>query len=173
MLHIWTDPWTLTPQNSNCWAIHPLSRKPSKKDEQHMPIWEVFKKPWMRTFVNKCKNYTFSSEFFAWKLRLFLVWNIYIYKYIIFCFWIALLPTKYIFLRTHSLIPSSIWMKLDSKGTVFYITVPLVSWVECLLGDRGSIPGWVIPKTHKFLLDAALLNISFIRYESRVIQGKE
>ena len=26
------------------------------------------------------------------------------------------------------------------------------------LGDRGSIPGRVVPKTQKFVLDAALLN---------------
>ena len=26
------------------------------------------------------------------------------------------------------------------------------------LGDRGSIPGWVIPKTQKMVLDAAFLN---------------
>ena len=25
-------------------------------------------------------------------------------------------------------------------------------------GDRGSIPGWVIPKTQKIVLDATLLN---------------
>ena len=34
------------------------------------------------------------------------------------------------------------------------------------LGDRGSIPGRVIPKTQKIVLDASLLSI--IRYESRI-----
>ena len=35
-------------------------------------------------------------------------------------------------------------------------------------GDLGSIPGRVIPKTQKILLDASLLNTSIIRYGSRV-----
>ena len=34
------------------------------------------------------------------------------------------------------------------------------------LGDRGSIPGWVIPKTQNMVFDASLLSI--IRYGSRV-----
>ena len=25
-------------------------------------------------------------------------------------------------------------------------------------GDRGSVPGWVIPKTQKMVLDASMLN---------------
>ena len=34
-----------------------------------------------------------------------------------------------------------------------------MSWVFANgVGDRGSIPGWVIPKTQKMVLDAALLN---------------
>ena len=35
-------------------------------------------------------------------------------------------------------------------------------------GDQGSIPGRVIPNTQKMVLDASLLNISIIRYGSRV-----
>ena len=35
----------------------------------------------------------------------------------------------------------------------------LVVWVFVKgPGDRGSIPGWVIPKTQKMILDATLLN---------------
>ena len=37
-------------------------------------------------------------------------------------------------------------------------------------GDRGSIPGQVIPKTQKMVLDAALLNIQ--HYKER-IKSKE
>ena len=35
-----------------------------------------------------------------------------------------------------------------------------------VLRDKGSIPGKVIPKTRKMVLDAALLNI--LRYEVRI-----
>ena len=37
------------------------------------------------------------------------------------------------------------------------------------LGDWGSIPGWIIPKTQKMVLDAALLNTQY--YKIR-IKGK-
>ena len=35
-------------------------------------------------------------------------------------------------------------------------------------GEQGSIPGQVIPKTQKMVLDASLLNSAFKRYRSRV-----
>ncbi len=35
-------------------------------------------------------------------------------------------------------------------------------------GDRGSIPGRVIPKTQKMVLNANLLNTQLIWYASRV-----
>ena len=35
-------------------------------------------------------------------------------------------------------------------------------------GDLGSIPGRVIPKTQKMVLDASLLNTQIIRHGSRV-----
>ena len=41
--------------------------------------------------------------------------------------------------------------------------------------DQGSIPGQVIPKTQKMVLDASLLNLSILMYSSRIsraIQGK-
>ena len=34
-------------------------------------------------------------------------------------------------------------------------------------GDQGSIPGWVIAKTKKMVLDAAVLITSNIKYGSR------
>ena len=34
--------------------------------------------------------------------------------------------------------------------------------------DQGSIPGHVIPKTQKMVLDAACLTLSIIRWSSRV-----
>ena len=42
-------------------------------------------------------------------------------------------------------------------------------------GDRGSIPGWVIPKTKKMVLDAALLNTQHfkIRIKGKVEQSRE
>ena len=42
-------------------------------------------------------------------------------------------------------------------------------------GDRGSIPGRVIPKTQKIVLDAALLNTQHnkVRIKGKVEQSKE
>ena len=41
--------------------------------------------------------------------------------------------------------------------------------------DRGSIPGWVIPKTQKMVLDAALLNTQHykVRIKGKVAQSRE
>ena len=43
------------------------------------------------------------------------------------------------------------------------------------LGDQGSIPGRVIPKTQKTVLDAALLNTQHykVRIKGKVEQSKE
>ena len=43
------------------------------------------------------------------------------------------------------------------------------------LGDRGSIPGRVIPKTFKMVLDTALLNIQQykVRIKGKVEQSRE
>ena len=42
-------------------------------------------------------------------------------------------------------------------------------------GDQGSIPGWVIPKTQKMVLDAALLKIQLykVRIKGKVEQSRE
>ena len=42
-------------------------------------------------------------------------------------------------------------------------------------GDRGSIPGRVIPKTRKMVLDAALLNTQHykVRIKGKVEQSRE
>ena len=42
-------------------------------------------------------------------------------------------------------------------------------------GDWGSIPGWVIPKTQKVVLDAALLNTQHnrIRIKGKMEQSRE
>ena len=42
-------------------------------------------------------------------------------------------------------------------------------------GDRGSIPGCVIPKTQKMVLDAALLSTQHykVRIKGKVAQSKE
>ena len=43
------------------------------------------------------------------------------------------------------------------------------------LEDWGSIPGWVIPKTQKMVLDAALLNTQHykVRIKGKVEQSRE
>ena len=51
-----------------------------------------------------------------------------------------------------------------------------MSWVFAnSLGDRGSIPGRVIPKTQKMVLDATLLNIQYykVRIKGKVEQSRE
>ena len=42
-------------------------------------------------------------------------------------------------------------------------------------GDQGSIPAWVIPKTQKMVLDAALLNIQYykVMINGKVKQSRE
>ena len=42
-------------------------------------------------------------------------------------------------------------------------------------GDLGSIPGWVIPKTQKMVLDATLLNSQHhkVRIKGKVEQSRE
>ena len=42
-------------------------------------------------------------------------------------------------------------------------------------GDRGSIPGRVIPKTQKMVLDAVLLNTQYykVRIKGKVEQSRE
>ena len=42
-------------------------------------------------------------------------------------------------------------------------------------GDRGSVPGQVIPKTHKMVIDAALLSTQHykVRIKGKVEQSKE
>ena len=42
-------------------------------------------------------------------------------------------------------------------------------------GDWGSIPGWVIPKTQKMVLDAALLSTQYykVRIKGKVEQSWE
>ena len=42
-------------------------------------------------------------------------------------------------------------------------------------GDRGSIPGWVIPKTLKMVLDTYLLNTQYykVRIKGKVEQSRE
>ena len=42
-------------------------------------------------------------------------------------------------------------------------------------GELGSVPGWVIPKTQKMVLEAALLNTQLyeVRFKDKVKQSKE
>ena len=43
------------------------------------------------------------------------------------------------------------------------------------LGDRGSIPGWVMPKTQNMVLGVALLNIQYhkVQIKGKVEQSRE
>ena len=43
------------------------------------------------------------------------------------------------------------------------------------LGNLGSMPGWIIPKTQKLVLDATLLNTQYykIRIKTKVDQSRE
>ena len=54
--------------------------------------------------------------------------------------------------------------------------IGLMSWVFANgLGDQGSIPGRVIPKTQKTVLDAALLNTQHykVKIKVKVEQSRE
>ena len=78
-------------------------------------------------------------------------------------------------------------MKYDSKGniaiacstTYFYILFRVIGLMSRVLangsGDRGSIPGRVIPKTQKIVLDPALLNTQHyrVRIKGKVEQSRE
>ena len=41
------------------------------------------------------------------------------------------------------------------------------------LGDRGSIPGRVIPKAQKMVLDATLLNTQHYKIKGKVVQSRK
>ena len=59
---------------------------------------------------------------------------------------------------------------------VFYQAIGLLSRVFANgLEDRGSIPGRVIPKSQKMVLDATLLNTQYykLRIKGKVEQSKE
>ena len=64
------------------------------------------------------------------------------------------------------------WKALKKKKKRQIMRIIERSWIECspmLLGDLGSIPGRVIPKTLKMVQDASLLNTQ--QYKVR-IKGK-
>ena len=57
-----------------------------------------------------------------------------------------------------------------------YMLIGLMSRVFASgLGDRGSIPGRVIPKTQKMVLDATLLSTQHykVRIKGKVVQSRE
>ena len=63
-----------------------------------------------------------------------------------------------------------------SMIAVYILTIGLMSRVFANgPGDRGSIPGRVIPKTQKMVLDAALLNTQHykVRIKGKVEQSRE
>ena len=77
-----------------------------------------------------------------------------------------------------------LWFKLTNvQQTLLINTITEKSSLECMLvfangpGDLGSIPGRVIPKNQKMVLDASLLNTQHykVRIKGKVEQsrGKE
>ena len=67
-------------------------------------------------------------------------------------------------------IHSELWKKLQSPDISIMLTVFAIG-----LGDLGSIPGRVIPKTQKMVLDATLLNTQHykVRIKGKMEQSKE
>ena len=77
------------------------------------------------------------------------------------------------------LLPNLILIICIFVGTLLIILIlcwHLVKWFLVLVGrvftncpgDLGSIPGWIVPKTLKMVLDTSFLTLSDIRYVSRV-----
>ena len=67
---------------------------------------------------------------------------------------------------------------LDSFRDIYIFTGTLAQRLECspmALGDLGSIPGRVIPKTLKMELDTTLLNTQHykVRFKGKVEQSRE
>ena len=73
------------------------------------------------------------------------------------------------------------WVLFIIKGfrTIVFIfiviTRPMSRVFANGLGDRGLIPGWVIPKTQKMVFDAALLTTQHykVRIKCKVEQSRE
>ena len=73
-------------------------------------------------------------------------------------------------------------MSLTEYSVIIYIYIYIYYQIGIMirvfangLGDLGSIPGQVIPKTHKMVLDASLLNIQHykVRIKGKVEQSRE
>ena len=79
---------------------------------------------------------------------------IYVYTYVCTCIYIYI----YVYIYIHVYV---LYMYLYIPG------LPTGRVLTDCLGDLGSIPGPVIPKTKKMLLDNSLLNTQHIRYISR------
>ena len=79
----------------------------------------------------------------------------------------------------HLLLFATLWLFLISSSLIIFIYIyiyiyisTLAQWLKCSSngpGDQGPIPGWVIPKSQKMVLDASLLNTQY--YKVR-IKGK-
>ena len=82
-----------------------------------------------------------------------------------------------LYLVYYSLFFTSLDSKVPDNGcSYFYQTIVLMSRVFTNgVGDRGSIPGRVIPKTQKMVLDTALLNTQYykVQIKGKVEQSRE
>ena len=89
---------------------------------------------------------------------------IYIYIYIYICVCVCVCVYTYICKFIYVYI-CNIYLSINLS---IYTYIYMFDW--CIgLGDRGSVSGWVIPKTQKMVLDFSLLNTQ--HYKTR-IKGK-
>ena len=106
----------------------------------------------------QCSTYWKGSLQVAFDYSCQLYFYIYIYKYI---------KTLYIYkkLYIYIYIYETKWINIGMMVRVFANG----------LGDQGSVPGQVIPKTQKMVLDASLLNTQHykVRIKGKVEQSRE
>ena len=72
--------------------------------------------------------------------------------------------------------PTALCLKIDVKYLLSNQVIGLMSRVFASgLGDQGSIPARVLPKTQKMVLDAAFVNTQHykVRIEGKVEQSRE
>ena len=93
-------------------------------------------------------------------------------------FFNSLARSRYLSFFSHSL-SFMLWSAGTAKSSILQIRCWVISLISRVFangpGDRGSIPGRVIPKTQKMVLDAALLNTQHykVRIKGKVEQSRE
>ena len=99
------------------------------------------------------------------QLHIYTYIYIHIYTYI-FIFIYTYIYIRYIHICTHTYICTYIYIHIHGLAVRVFANGP---------GDLGSIPGRVIPKTQKMVLDASLLNTQHykVRIKGKVEQSRE